>query len=1041
VVISNSQFVFLRVHSWYSIESGVPKVSELVEKAASLGYRALALTDYATLAGIPEFVRQCRLHRIHPVIGVELDVASTATPAAWQVVFLAENNRGYTNLVRFVSQAYRDSLEGFLGGDGGGPRLLLEHINGDTEGVIALVDLVQRNGRDELKLDPSAGGDILPGLISLFGADHVFLSISRPPDQQFVENAARKWNLGVVVTPPIYYLYPEDLLVYDFLQGRECPRTIDLHTLDDTHCLCSPDRIAARFAGNVGGLVATVRLADRCKALVDGFSAHFPIMPVEYGTTADSSLRSLVTEKVESVFPEVHSRIRERLECELRTFSPEIAERLLLFHALVEYCRSRKVTLGVGSGEWITSLVAYVLGLSQIDPLRFKLNFAGFSGISGSSDNNVFVLEMPPTAASVIVDFFREKFGDGHCGRVGKYVNVQRMILARQVLHWCHFESLPSLDQLTTTHDALRPFSSFVKVAGGTLNMPSVGVADFLMSRLLGRPGEFVVSDNELAVANEQLANLVPLLNLENQPVTQIDADGLSLFGIGRFQLSCPPLLSILDAAVRWVRDKESQFDVARIPLDDPRTYELLRRGYSLGIEPFHSVRMRMRLRKESPRNFQELLKLRSDDATATGEGRDIRHFLPECLLAYRAAFVKAHFPACFFAAALSHFAVAKQFKKIPALVREAVDMGVKFLPPDINHSMYRFTVERTGVRMGLCVVQGVGERVFQEIEAARNTGEFLDLIDLRRRTEKRILNSRVLNNLIRAGALDSMEQDRTEMLARLDQLGGQLETGPDDLFGTHLDVPGDGIQQLSLRDRMYQEIAVTGLPFTAYPLRIYGDVIKRCRAKRMTDIMHRRPGQDITCVGYINHVDDEPTRYGNQDLILVDVDTYPVFVPVKVHEAYAAAFQSPDPVLIQATLEQHEDDFVARAYALFPLSTVEEIAKVVEEIHIDLTHETSHTLRLLLRALWRYRGGRTRVRLIEPPRGLFGSPTAWLCELRRVYFCPPLYFTLKKILTENQIELLGRDAESYDELMRLLSPFHYGKQKNSSQKLPAVEV
>lgn len=1042
------EFAHLHVHSWYSSVTGIASVAELVERAATLGYSALALTDDSTTAGIPEFVKECRQRAIKPIIGVELSVrwGSDAGILDDRLVLLAENDRGYANISSLVSLAYeKEHLPSELDRWGPGHRWIADvELADHTEGIIVLAGV-----QGSLLLRHLAHGQhreaqaYLAHLIRLFGQADVVLALEDAATSSNLKALATQYHLLTVVSWPVYYLAPPDRLAHLFVAGAPCPTSVDLtafNTDGSLHHLLSRDELTRRFRHDADSVTATMRIVDRCRALTSNFQLRFPTLMLPRGCSAETYLWDQIIREATRHFPDLGQSIRTRLGTEYNYYvRAGLAERLILWHALVSFCRERGVTLGVGSGRWITSLVAYVLGITQIDPLRFPLNFAGILAQPGEIESSSFVLEVPPREAATVVEFFEKHFGPGRCCCVGRYQSLSRTALLRQISSWCRLGSVDTDLVQQGNRDALRPFSNFFRSASGTLNLPHPAVADFLLSRLLGRPHDFAPEEDELAISDDRLDHVVPVIPFGKLPTTLVDGTALDSLGIPRIKLSCPPLLAVLDSAVRAVREEEGpSFDAARIPLEDPRTYELLRRGLTLGIDPFQSVRMRMHLRRESPVNFLGVIRVRSALAQERGEKADVGHFLPECLLAFRVAYIKAHYPACFFAAALSTLATSRASKNLAPLLREARDMGVKILPPDINRSDYLFSVESNGVRVGLCVVHGLGEKTFRAIEDARNRGEFEDLVDLRRRVEARDLNNRILETLIQAGALDCFGLDRAQLLALLDQIAGSADLREAGLLSPDFEPQPPDVPSRTPREIVSDEIAVMGFPVSQDPLRLYGDVVRRCRARRAGDISPRKSGRDVTLVGYLNHLDEDPTTRD----VAIDFDGYLLLVPHKVAEAYRPVLSSQEPVLVTGSVQQekHTKDLYVRAYALFTLAQVAELAHLVPEIVLDLGGENLVTLRLLFHLMWAHRGGATRLTLLNVPDSVPARIIGWTLRRMKLFFSPSLYFSLCKILTQDQISLKLRDATPETEVLDLLLPFRRAK-TNSLVSVESSEV
>jgi DNA polymerase III alpha subunit len=1014
----------------------VPGVAELVERAAAIGYRSLALTDFCSLTGIPEFVSKCRFRSIKPIVGAEIPIELNAGNERLvdRVILLAENEQGYGNLSRLITQFFGQWSKFFpLAARDCTIGVPLDQLAEFSDGLIAIL------GPEESHLEhyfvnahTAEATSYATQLLSVFPASNTFVAVTSARTAAAIKIFCRTKRIQPVACPAVYYLSPSDRLAYLYLRRDPCPSSFSPDSNEEgagLNHLARHDEVEEFFHRDIALLSTTLQIADRCRALTGTFRTRFPVLELPRGVAPDSYLRDQLAREVERLYPEQTPLIRDRLSQEFNALvRAGLAEKFILLHALMRHCREHGVTVGVGSGEIVTSLIAYALGLTQVDPIHFRLNFSGFNTATNSASADSFAIEVPSEAAPVIAKFFDERLGSLRCARVGQFTPMPRAALVKDLLAWMGADPQDAGEIDITERDETRPFNSFVKTTFSSVTLPDVQVAAFLLSRLLGRPHEFSFSENEIAISSDRLDCLVPLVRVEGQEATQVEADGLNTFRIPRLILSTSPHLRALDMAARWIRDEED-YDVTRAPLDDGRTFELLRRGLTLGIEPFQSMHMRGLLRREAPQNFNGLLKVRAAEAALANDSRDIRHFIPECLLGYRLAYVKAHFPACFFAAMFSRLAQAKQTRRLAPFFREAREMGVKILGPDINRSAYNFTIERNAVRCGLSLVKLVGERTYREIDAARARGEFQDLVDLRRRTERRVVNSAVLENLIRAGALDCFELNRNELLAMLRQLVEAEAEDYTSLLSPDFELQPPDLPAPSPREIAEQEISATDVAISVELLQEYASLLKRTRAQRFGMLSRRCVGREVTLAGYINYIDDEPIRMGNVDVYLLDFDGYPVLVPAKVRDAFAPAFSPNEPVLILGHGQADANaELAVKAFAVYTLAEVEHLSQAVAEIELNLAEENLHTMRLLYGLLRRFRRGSTTITIAS-------APPTWSCQLftrlmhkRRVFFCPPLYNQLKTILTENQVTLHFRDSAAQEHAMRLLAPFRYGK-------------
>ncbi len=1043
-------FAYLNIHSWYSAGSGVASVSEIVRRARDLEVRNLALTDFCSLAGIPEFLGLCRENGIKGIPGLELPVAlpSCEEMLLDRLVLLAENLQGYSNLTRLLSLVLGSGSRYAPARGGNLPAVAtLQQLEKHSDGIIAIVgasgSLLDKFFSTEQK---QLAASYLSVLSEIFPASNLVVGCSHVSRLRNARELARSQGCGVIALPPVRYLLPEDRLAYHFLAGQPCPGSFSpsasLGSPNDVLMhLAPPAQLRSVFGKNEDILHEALRVADRCRVIDRIPPPPFPTLDPPHGYPPESYLWDILSREVEERYPERAAAARERLAREFEFVRRDnLAEKLILLHALIRYCRQRGCVMGVGSGPAVTSLVAYLLGISQVDPLQFQLNFCGFSDQVSADAAEAFSLEVSADAGNVIRDFFDLTFGSWRVAHVGHYSSPSRQALARELSAWMGVSGSAAHSAEQTERDASQPFERFVQAPLGVVNLPDPRVLNFLLSRLLERPTELTAVAEEFAVTRESLDAFLPLVTVAGLPVTQYDGEALARIRIPRLRLTSSQQLRVLDSAVRWIREEEQDFDIARVPLDDLRTYELLRQGLTLGIEPFQSVSMRSRLRRAAPTNFNLLLKARADEATQRGEDHDLRHFIPECLLAYRLAYTKAHFPPCFYAAALSRCALSRPRRPLAALVRESDRMGVRIIPPDITRSGWLCSVEGDAIRLGMCVVKGLGEKTYREIDNARSKVEFQSFHDLYRLTDRRVVNVAVLENLIKSGALDSFEHNRNELLALLDLIRSSDARQLGECFSSDFDIQPPKLPPPSPRELVEMEIAAMDVAISVDPLRVYASVIKRTGARPPGDLSRRCVGHEVTLVGYINAIDDITTGAGTPtEHVVVDFGGFPLVLPSKVRLAYESIISLQRPLLVYGTPHlTSEGELVTRAVALFSLAEVDELSSAVKSIELCLEEENAHTLWLLMRLFRKFGRGRTRLHLATRPLAGWARFLSYLLQRRRCYFCPPLFYELKKILTQNQISIEFVDNDAREWAMRLLMPFTH-RSGASSQAMPAV--
>lgn len=1026
------------------MDGGVAGVRDLARAARDLGMRALALTDHNSLAGIVPFSLACREFGIRPIIGCQLDVTLSeskfSTDEIFKLTMLVESEAGYRNLVRLVNRAHANALHTT-------PFLHFDDLHGNVSGLIALTGgtstelhhLLLHNRHEDTEAH-------LTQMSRVFGRPGIVFEIQdfgEPRQKDVVSRimaVARYFSMPVAATNDVHYLRPEDSICHEFLVATPPPTFYNFPERRDplrTRHLATEEEMAARFPRFRRAVDASEDVADRCLFQLNFDKRRYPIHDFVRGFDADSFLWDLTFREARARFAELGTDMKTRLSDEFDHIKKEgLSNNILLLWNVAQFCRRSKISLGVGRGNMISSVVAYVLGITQINPLDHKMKFLGFGsqGISGRS----LSIEIPTKYAGALHDFLKTTFGADFCGAVGRFQAYQRATLAREICNWFHLpfarveEHVMAADRGGTDARESHVESYFHARTDGVA-LPCPEIVRFMLARLLPRPRALTAAECQFGISGENLNHLVPRVAIEDDEVLQMDATALDALNIPRLAIDFNPMLNVLDTAAGWVRREENQvFDPDRIPLDDEETYALLSRGLTTGIDPFHSITLKSLLRAHRPRSFRDLIKIKSmERAPAKDHGGDVLEHVPECLLTYRCAFIRAHYPLSFMTAMLTHTHRHRR-KLFPVILREAKQMGIKILPPDINLSLFEFSQAHKSVRTGLMVVSGLGEKAYAELERVRKGGDFVDLMDLSRRTDARLINNRLLGNLVKTGALDSFGLKRAQMLHIIEEdLDAARKSGGPSLFDDPQDrgatPPQDvpQIPELSVPDIIRHEIAAAGYCISHDQFHLYGDLIRQCRALSPYDLTTKHVGREVHVAGFIEPVGDLSEQGDEGDQLVLDLEGRVVTMPSKIGKLYERAISANAPVLVGGSVHRRKDEVYIKALTVFTLRMVQQMSQQVLEIDLDLTGENARTARIIHRLASQYRGKGTRIKVSNAGSSTLARWYASRLSRRTVFFSPPFYYALKKILPEDRINLAV--AEDMDAaLLHALSPTRF---------------
>ncbi|MHB8469301.1 MAG: DNA polymerase III subunit alpha, partial [Gaiellaceae bacterium] len=376
-------FVHLHVHSEFSILDGACRIPELAARAAELEMPAVALTDHGSLAGAIDLVKETAKHGVKPVLGCEVYVTDdrrAQTKGQAHLTLLAETTEGYGNLIRLSSLGY---LEGYYYK----PRVDWELLERHGDGLVALSGCL--SGRVCRALEEGRATDAegeLDRLTTIFGKDSVYvelqnahLEVQQRINPLLVELATRR-GLPVVATGDVHYLRHEDARAHEALlciQSGDSLKNPNHWRFDTDHFFFKTQaEMALDFPGREDALRRTLEIAERCNVELELDRIHLPSFPTPDGRDAFDYLVELCEKGLQKRYEKLTADLHERLQFELKTIREMgFADYFLIVSDFIDFARRNGVSVGPGRGSAAGSLVAYSLGITDIDPIRYDLLF------------------------------------------------------------------------------------------------------------------------------------------------------------------------------------------------------------------------------------------------------------------------------------------------------------------------------------------------------------------------------------------------------------------------------------------------------------------------------------------------------------------------------------------------------------------------------------------------------------------------------------------------------------------------------------------
>ncbi len=1032
-------FVHLHTHSKFSLNDGVASVEALVAAAAEMGMPALALTDHNSIAGVIAFRRACLERGIHPVYGAEIDVLPRGVKnyggKSYRNVILAENDSGYGNLVSLLSEAWRRES------DETPPHVTLDQLADRRSGLILLTG----GPRTELYHhlwhgDIEATNDHIVALLEAFEKSRLVFELgdfnqSRVERiNQYLSQLSDYLDVMRIGSNDVHYILPEDEFAWRFMRQAPIQGPIYPHKFlreEKTRHLASGEEMAERLPGERQALLNTSILARRCQVNLLSERRRFPVHNFERGRDADSDLWDRAFQRATQIYGGLTDKMKERLNKELDFIRREgLADYYQLLFQVAAHLKEENIASGTGQGRLLTSMVAYVLGLTEIDPLEYKLQFFGDRSAPAAptveiSDAPVFSIALPHRSMDHVFRYLRDTYGTGHVAHVGQYISSHKGKLFSDICEWAQ---LPR----TMVHEWIaqnildgrarhaKRLAELLDQTATSVSVKNPKFLTYLVSRLHKRLLHLKPGEGRVIISGEELDRITPRIRIDAMDVAQIEAEDLLAYGMPQVHLESNALLNVLDETLSWIRlEHGREIDLQKIPLSDRNTFDDLGSGLTNGIPPFQSASLKTLLRRHNPRSLPQLVKVKlevapDDDQVTTDQFTNI---FMECLLGYRCAYLKTHYKVSYMTAMLNN--IIRDRKQLAILWREIRRMGIHPHLLNINNSPYDFAQANQTIRVGMKIVHLLGEKTFEEIERVRRGGDFTDLAEFCRRTDPRLITRPLIENLIRTGAFDCFGQSRAQMLLSLPAIliscrpHIQNEAEEADLFkamGVETQFPPEepGIvdaAEAPLQNLLHDERRITGFVITHSPLEPYREYLRRSRILAPRDLTGKYDGKQVFMAGHIDGSDRDGPALEGGSVLLMDFEGLDIHVGHAEAGEFGSAIFSELPVLVGGRVKMRGPDPTLQLNFCGTLRDLAVQDRHIQRVILDVSEENKSSLKLIAASLKRYPG---KV-LVEPigfeetrlPRRLVSKMAAM-----KVFWCPPLYHELKQILPSEAIVL-----------------------------------
>ena len=1134
------RYVHLRLHSEYSITDGIVRLDAAVARAVADGMPALALTDLANLFGMVKFYSAARYAGIKPIIGCDVWVTDQSSETGARdplresqarLLLLARNRAGYLRLCELLTAAYlgprrRGRAEISRAALGEGDNSGLIALSGAHCGDVGQLLLAGKELQAETRA--RAWAEMFPG--------NFYIEVQRygQPQAEALVSAsvtlASRLSLPLVATHPVQFMERDDFTAHEarvciaegyVLADKRRPQQFTMEQYFKPQA-----EMATLFADLPEALENSVEIARRCNLSIELGKNQLPQFPTPEGMPLDDFIAQQAAEGLEvrlaQLYPEEALRAAKRPEYRARlAFEINTIQKMgypgyfLIVADFINWAKHNGVPVGPGRGSGAGSLVAYALGITDLDPLKYALLFERFLNPERVSMPD-FDVDFCQEGRDRVIDYVKKKYGAHAVAQIATFGTMATKAVIRDV---GRVLDLPFnfVDQFAK----LIPNELGITLAQAREKEPAIAERVereeelrqlwALAERLEGLTRNVGMHAGGVLIAPGKLTDFCPLYSAQGAvdgetqgAVSQFDKDDVEKMGLVKFDFLGLRTLTILtEAAASASRIGGVPIDLETLVLDDQAVYErIFKTANTTAIFQFESGGMRDTLVKARPDCLEDLIALNAlyrpgpmefiptfinrkhgrervlyphpclekvlsntygimvyqeqvmqtaqvaanyslggadilrramgkknkkemDQQRAVfvsgaagnnisaaqaneifdtmekfaGYGFNKSHSAAYALVAFQTAWLKNYHPAAFMAATLS--SELADTDKVHQFYNDSIANGIGFLPPDINAGGIRFEpVDARTIRYGLGAIKGTGEAALGAILKARQGGgtlnPFTDLFDFCRRIDKRTVNRRVVEALVRAGAFDSLDDHRAKLLASVGVALEAAEHAERNALQAGL-FDGDGgatspmtqyveTPRWSERERLLNEKQALGFFLSGHPFHACRAELASFVRKSLAQVEAQR--EPALLAGIVVSTRTQMTRRGKMAIVTLDDATAQLEVSVynELFEAARAKIKEDELLLVEGKVTRDDFNGGLRVVADKLMTLGEARGRFAKELSLSMNgHSNAEKLRAVLEPYrspgngacpvrLRYRNGEAEVEL--------GLPDAWRVRL-----------------------------------------------------------
>ncbi len=600
-------FVHLHVHTEYSLLDGACRIDRMMERVKELGQSAIAITDHGVMYGCIDFYKAAKAAGVKPIIGCEVYVTRRRMEDRvhgidndpYHLVLLCENRQGYENLCKLVSEAFTN---GFYGK----PRVDLELLSQYSEGLIATsACLAGGVAQYLLEEDYPSAKEYALKMSQIFGPEHFYLELQdhgieeQIAVNQGVMRLSRETGLPLIVSNDAHYLRKEDATIQDVLLCIQTGKTVDdenrMKFQTDEFYLKSEDELRQLFPNCEEAFENTAKIAEMCNLEFTFHEYHLPSFPVPEGMTNEDYFRQLCYAGFHERYQNPPAEYTQRLEYEIDIISRMgYVNYYLIVWDFIRYAKEQGIPVGPGRGSGAASIVAYCMHITEVDPMQYALIFERFLNPERVSMPD-FDTDFCQERRGEVIEYVMKKYGADHVAQIATFGTMAARGVIRDVGRALNF-SYAETDIVaklvpTTLHitlkEALEASPKLKEMYDGDERVQTL--IDTAMS-LEGMPRNTSTHAAGVVITADPVDSYVPLSRNDDTIVTQYTMTTIEELGLLKMDFLGLRNLTVIKDAQEQIQKENPEFEIDKVPDNDPATFAMLAEGKTQGVFQLESA-------------------------------------------------------------------------------------------------------------------------------------------------------------------------------------------------------------------------------------------------------------------------------------------------------------------------------------------------------------------------------------------------------------------------------------------------------------------